>query len=111
MPSAKTSSASPCARRSSATLIDWRAARYLECPGAWILPVGLTGTEAMFPIGEDALHDVGIVARAGKPIEVDTLRRQAGGDRRAMMDAVGHAIADVLPPEYRGVYGAASRQA
>jgi 1-acyl-sn-glycerol-3-phosphate acyltransferase len=80
------------------------AARYLECPGAWILPVGLTGTEAMFPIGEDALHDVGIVARAGRPIEAARLRAQAGGDRRAMMDAVGHAIAEVLPPEYRGVY-------
>ena len=81
------------------------AARYLECPGAWILPVGLTGTEAMFPIGEDALHDVGIVARAGNPIEIAALRDQAGGDRRAMMDAVGYAIADVLPTEYRGVYG------
>jgi 1-acyl-sn-glycerol-3-phosphate acyltransferase len=81
------------------------AARYLECPGAWILPVGLTGTEAMFPIGEDALHDVGIVARAGKPIEVAALRARTGGDRRAMMDAVGYAIAEVLPPDYRGVYG------
>lgn len=81
------------------------AARYLECPGAWILPVGLTGTEAMFPIGEEALHDVGIVAHAGKPIEIAALRARCGGDRRAMMDAVGHAIAEVLPPEYRGVYG------
>lgn len=81
------------------------AARYLECPGAWILPVGLTGTEAMFPIGEEALHDVGIVAHAGRPIEAAALRQETGGDRRAMMDAVGHAIAAVLPPEYRGVYG------
>jgi 1-acyl-sn-glycerol-3-phosphate acyltransferase len=80
------------------------AARYLECPGTWILPVGLTGTEAMFPIGEEALHDVGIVAHAGQPIEVAALRARTGGDRRAMMDAVGYAIADVLPPEYRGVY-------
>jgi 1-acyl-sn-glycerol-3-phosphate acyltransferase len=80
------------------------AARYLECRGSWILPVGLTGTEAMFPIGEDALHDVGIVARAGRPIEVAALRARTGGDRRAMMDAVGHAIAEVLPPQYRGVY-------
>lgn len=80
------------------------AARYLECPGAWILPVGLTGTEAMFPIGEEVLHDVGIVARAGRPVDAAALRDETGGDRRAMMDAVGRAIAGVLPPQYRGVY-------
>lgn len=81
-------------------------ARYLEWPGTQILPVGLTGTEVMFPIGEEALHDVPIVARIGTPIDAAALRARHGGDRRAMMDDVGRSIADLLPVEYRGVYGA-----
>ena len=79
-------------------------ARYLEWPGTQILPVGLTGTEVMFPIGEDALHDVPIVARIGAPMDAAALRARHGGDRRAMMDAVGRSIAEVLPEEYRGAY-------
>lgn len=79
-------------------------ARYLEWPGTQVLPVGLTGTELMFPIGEDALHDVAIVARIGRAIDAADLRLRNGGDRRAMMDDVGRAIADLLPEEYQGVY-------
>jgi 1-acyl-sn-glycerol-3-phosphate acyltransferase len=79
-------------------------ARYLEWPGTQVLPVGLTGTELMFPIGEDALHDVPIVARIGPAIDAADLRARNRGERRAMMDEVGHAIADLLPEEYQGVY-------
>lgn len=78
--------------------------RYLEAPGTWILPVGLTGTEAMFPIGDDRIYRVPISARLGRAIDAGRLREAAGGDRRLMMDAVGLAIAAVLPPEYRGAY-------
>jgi 1-acyl-sn-glycerol-3-phosphate acyltransferase len=80
-------------------------ARYLEWPGTQVLPVGLTGTELMFPIGEDALHDVPIVARIGPAIDAAELQALCGGDRRAMMDEVGRAIANLLPEEYQGVYG------
>jgi 1-acyl-sn-glycerol-3-phosphate acyltransferase len=80
-------------------------ARYLEWPGTQILPVGLTGTEVMFPIGEEALRDVPIVARIGAPIDAAALRARHGGDRRAMMDALGSSIAELLPEEYQGVYG------
>jgi 1-acyl-sn-glycerol-3-phosphate acyltransferase len=80
-------------------------ARYLDWPGTQVLPVGLTGTELMFPIGEEALHDVAIIARIGPPIDAADLRARNGGDRRAMMDAVGRAIAELLPEEYQGVYG------
>lgn len=79
-------------------------ARYLEWPGTQILPVGLTGTEVMFPIGEEALHDVAIVARIGPPIDAAALRARHDGDRHAIMDDVGRAIAVLLPEEYRGVY-------
>ncbi len=78
--------------------------RYLEDAGTLILPVGITGTDAMFPIGEDTLHPVRIVAHLGPPIEVDVLRARVNADRRLMMDAVGLAIARLLPPENRGAY-------
>lgn len=81
------------------------AARYLDGPDAWVLPVGIVGTEAMFPIGEDALHRGRVEVRVGRPFEGSVLRKQAGGDRRLMMDAVGLAIAELLPAEYRGAYG------
>lgn len=78
--------------------------RYLDGPDTWILPVGITGTEALFPIGEEELHPVRIVARVGQPIESAALLERAGGDRRLIMDAVGLSIAQLLPAEYRGVY-------
>lgn len=80
--------------------------RYLEAPGTWVLPVGITGSEALFPIGDETVHSVRIVARAGRPIEAQRLSDGAGGDRRLMMDAVGLTIAGLLPLEYHGVYGA-----
>lgn len=78
--------------------------RYLEEPGAMVLPVGITGTEALYPIGEETLNPVQVVARIGPPMAAEALRNRAGGDRRLMMDEVGVAIAALLPPEYRGAY-------
>jgi len=78
--------------------------RYFDFPDVWVLPAGITGTEEMFPIGEDGLHQVTAVATIGSPIEARELHEQAKGDRRLMMDAVGVKIAALLPPEYRGAY-------
>ena len=78
--------------------------RYLDVPGTYVLPIGLTGADAWYPIGEEVLYPVRIVARIGAPIEARVLRERAGGDRRLMMDAVGLAVAEQLPPEYRGAY-------
>jgi 1-acyl-sn-glycerol-3-phosphate acyltransferase len=78
--------------------------RYLEIPGTKVLPVGIVGTEALFPIGEDELHPVRVEVRVGHPIEVQEIRERCGGDRQAMMDDVGRAIAELLPPDYRGAY-------
>jgi 1-acyl-sn-glycerol-3-phosphate acyltransferase len=82
--------------------------RYLDVPGVWVLPVGIAGTDAMFPIGEERIHRVPISVGIGQPVEARTLREGAGGDRRLMMDAVGLAIASVLPASYRGAYADAS---
>src|SRR6185369_867713 len=79
-------------------------ARYLEAPGVSILPMGITGTERLFPIGEGALTAVPLTLRIGEPIKASTLRERTGGNRQAMMDMVGAAIAQLLPDGYRGVY-------
>jgi 1-acyl-sn-glycerol-3-phosphate acyltransferase len=81
------------------------AARYLEAPGTWILPVGLAGSEALFPIGHATVQPARASVHIGRPIPADDLFASAGGDRRVVMDAVGLAVAEVLPPGYRGVYG------
>ena len=78
--------------------------RYLELPDTWILPVGLVGSEALFPIGDETVHSVRVVGRVGTPIRASELDERSGGDRRVMMDTVGSAIAQLLPPEYHGVY-------
>jgi len=81
------------------------ATRYLDLPETVILPVGITGTEALFPVGGDTLHSVETIARFGRPIEARVLRERAGDDRRLIMDTIGVAIAAVLPPDFKGVYG------
>jgi 1-acyl-sn-glycerol-3-phosphate acyltransferase len=78
--------------------------RYFDFPDVCVLPVGITGTEEMFPIGEDGLHQVTAVATVGPPIDARELHERAKGDRRLMMDAVGVRIAELLPTEYRGAY-------
>ena len=79
-------------------------ARYFDGAGTWVVPVGITGTETLFPIGEDTLHPVRAVTRIGRPIRASALRERSGRDRGLMMDGVGLAIAEVLPAAYRGVY-------
>lgn len=81
------------------------ASRYLDRPGTWVLPAGITGTEVMFPVGEDRLYPARIVATLGPPLPADALRARAGGDRKLMMDTIGVAIASLLPESYRGAYG------
>jgi 1-acyl-sn-glycerol-3-phosphate acyltransferase len=78
--------------------------RYLDLPRTWVMPVGITGSEAMFPVGDDRLHSVPIVVRFGRPILSDELRERTGDNRRHMMDVIGLAIAELLPPVYRGAY-------
>ena len=79
-------------------------ARYLDEPGSWVLPVGIAGSEALFPIGADALTPVRVVTRVGRPIRASVLRERARGKRRLIVDGIGVAIAALLPPDYRGAY-------
>ena len=44
------------------------ATRYLDVPGTWVLPMGIAGTEALFPVGVEKLHPSEIRIA---PIEVE----------------------------------------
>jgi 1-acyl-sn-glycerol-3-phosphate acyltransferase len=78
--------------------------RYHDADGTWILPVGITGTEELFPVGDDTLHPVEAITRVGAPIDAARLRVLCHDDRRLIMDVVGLAIAEQLPEDYKGVY-------
>lgn len=80
------------------------AARYLELPNTLAVPVALAGTERLFPISEEGLRPGPISLTVGQSILVRDLEERARGDRRVMMDELGYAIADLLPPQYRGAY-------
>lgn len=83
-------------------------ARYLERPGTWVLPIGIVGTEKLFPIDAAGVHPVPITMTIGRPIPASDLRNRFCRDRRTMMDTVGRAVADLLPRDYRGVYGSST---
>ncbi len=84
------------------------AARYLELVDVWVLPVGLEGPEALFPLDEATLRPARITMRVGRPFRAVHLLAHAHGDRRIVMDAVGLAIAELLSPPYRGAYADAN---
>ena len=85
------------------------AARYLDVPNTWVIPAGLVGPEAMFPIESSRLRRARVSLHLGQPMRASTLLAAAGGDRKLVVDAIGLAIAEVLPPEYRGAYADAAR--
>lgn len=79
-------------------------ARYFEAPGLWVLPIGLSGTEQMYGIGEQTLGAARITMNVGRPIAVQTIRVASGSDRRGFVDRLGAEVAALLPERYRGVY-------
>jgi len=78
--------------------------RYLDPAGTLVMPVGIIGSDEMYPIGDDTLYPVRIVVSLGRPVDAQALRERSNGDGRVMMDVVGLAVASLLPPEYRGAY-------
>jgi hypothetical protein len=56
-------------------------------------------------MSEESLNPVRITLAIGRPVPVSRLDERANGDRQLVVDAIGTAIAGLLPAEYRGVYG------
>lgn len=79
-------------------------ARYFDPPGAPLVPIGITGSEHFLPVGATQFHVTTIGIRIGLPGNAEQLWQGSGGNRRVAMDAIGVAIARLLPPEYRGAY-------
>jgi hypothetical protein len=74
---------------------------YPRDPLTWVVPVGLAGLELLFPVADSTLHPARVV--------MQILLSAARDNRRVIMDAVGLAIAELVPVAYRGVYEDASR--
>jgi 1-acyl-sn-glycerol-3-phosphate acyltransferase len=72
--------------------------------GASILPVAVWGTEAMIPAMLH-LRRVDIWAKVGKPFRLEVSPHARGPELEAATDTIMRAIAELLPPEYRGEYG------
>ncbi len=94
-----TRSATPGMRRAEAG-VGFLARR----SGGSILPVGVWGTEAALPRGRKFPKRVPIRLTLGPVFQ---LPERVPGERRddqAVADLIGSRIAELLPPEYRGVY-------
>ncbi|MCI0570994.1 MAG: 1-acyl-sn-glycerol-3-phosphate acyltransferase [Myxococcaceae bacterium] len=86
--------------------------------GVPIVPVALTGTEQFMPIndtdmgGETVNRGARLTVRFGKPFRVEEVEAEvdpaAEDPRQALVDAMMCRVAELLPPEYRGVYGGAA---
>ncbi|HEX8435327.1 lysophospholipid acyltransferase family protein [Archangium sp.] len=80
--------------------------------GVPIIPVALTGTERFMPIddqdmGREKVRRAHLTVHFGKPFRIEDLEPETAGaedTRQALTDAMMRRVAELLPPEYRGVY-------
>ena len=72
-------------------------ARYLGAADIVVLPVGLTGSEQLYPVNDTSLRPARVVMTVGAPLSVARLMAAADGERRVAMDAIGLSIANLLP--------------
>ena len=82
-------------------------ARYFESEDATVVPIGLWGTERLSPLDSDKVSPAQVSARSGPAVAAKELFARTDGRRPVIADALGFLIADLLPPQYRGVYGEA----
>jgi 1-acyl-sn-glycerol-3-phosphate acyltransferase len=76
--------------------------------GIPILPVGIAGSEKLKKLGWAFFHHPTITITIGKPFNLPPATgKSAREQRQQMTDYIMRKIAEILPPEYRGVYAAA----
>ncbi len=87
---------------------------WLSGPDAPIVPIGIGGSNGVWPRGQKIPHPGGrVTVRVGRPFRVaDVL--PPGTDRRTAKglatDVIMRRIAELLPPQQRGVYGTPSTE-
>ena len=69
--------------------------KYLQLDGCQVVPVAITGSQRMMPIEGRKMHRAAVQMRIGLPVDVEGLGPLAA------MEASWHAIAEMLPIEYR----------
>ena len=79
-----------------------------------VVPVGLIETEKITPPGKRLVQRHRPTVRFGAPLDMNTIREKHGSlgkdeKRKAVIDDVMGAIAELLPEEYRGVYSKRAR--
>jgi len=73
-----------------------------------LLPIGIAGSEKLSHLGSCFIHHPTITINIGQPFELPPHEgRLTREERQVMADYIMNRIAELLPPEYRGVYGAA----
>ena len=80
--------------------------------GVPMVPIALTGTEKFLPINEtnmggESVRRATVTLTVGRPFRVDELLPdlpEGADERQAMVDAMMLRVAELLPPEYQGVY-------
>lgn len=80
--------------------------------GVPVVPVALSGTEKFMPIddrdmGREQVRRAHLTVRFGAPFRMEGLEAEIAGaedPRQALTDAMMRRVAELLPPEYRGVY-------
>jgi 1-acyl-sn-glycerol-3-phosphate acyltransferase len=79
-------------------------ARYFEDDSMMVVPIGITGTEHMWAIGDTRLGPAKIRMSIGVPRPVADFRIASGHGRRQLVNALGTAVAQLLPASHRGIY-------
>ena len=79
-------------------------ARYFEDPERLLLPIGICGSERFVPVGVEHINPTCVTIHVGRAAKAGVLASHCGSNRQLRMDAIGIAIARLLPAEYRGVY-------
>jgi len=78
------------------------AARYFDgSPDLQLLPIGLAGTDRLFPINAAAINHARIEMRVGRPVSSAQLHVHIGRNRRALMARIAGLVADLLPEHHR----------
>jgi 1-acyl-sn-glycerol-3-phosphate acyltransferase len=79
--------------------------RYFEYPDAFLVPLGIRGSERLLPVEQEKVHRATVNVRVGKPVSAARVFELSQQSRRCVVDVMGVLIAKLLPAQYQGAYG------